>query len=92
MEVPSDKSPGKVARAPRQTRAGRVGGRSGRTGSPASLSPRRRHLVVLRGNAAGRGFWRGIGGEERNSLVMFSFATGSPTKATTPRTPSPGAE
>jgi hypothetical protein len=33
------------------------------------------HLFVFRENAAGRAFWQRIGGEERNSLVMFSFAT-----------------
>ena len=34
------------------------------------------HLLVFRDNAVGRAFWKGIGGEERVTLVTFSLATG----------------
>lgn len=34
------------------------------------------HLLVFRENSEGLAFWRGIGGEERFSLALFSLPTG----------------
>ena len=33
------------------------------------------HLLVFNENAEGRAFWRGIGGEERTTLALFSLPT-----------------